>query len=191
MSEGLGVVGLLALFGFVLFGSTIPVVPTGPAVSAAAVLAGAHWWEVAIVVVVGAAGAYGGDLTTFAVLRVAGESLAQRVGWLQRDDPQGALARIRAGIEAREMRTLLVSRLIPGGRVPVLLAASLGGYPWQRFVLAAIASTLLWACTYTAIGLLGDSLFDDPQFAVISAVVGAVLLTVLLQAAQRALRNRG
>lgn len=191
MSDGLGVVGLLALFGFVLFGSTIPVVPTGPAVSAAAVLAGGQWWEVAIVVVVGAGGAYGGDLTTFAVLRTAGESLAQRVGWLQRDDPQGALARIRAGIEAREMRTLLVSRLIPGGRVPVLLAASLGGYPWQRFVLAAIASTALWACTYTAIGLLGDSLFDDPQRAVISAVVGAVLLTVLLQALQRWLRNRG
>lgn len=191
MSDGLGVVGLLALFGFVLFGSTIPVVPTGPAVSAAAVLAGGQWWEITIVVVVGAGGAYGGDLTTFAVLRTAGESLAQRVGWLQRDDPEGALARIRAGIEAREMRTLLVSRLIPGGRVPVLLAASLGGYPWQRFVLAAIASTSLWACTYTAIGLLGDSLFDDLQRAVISAVVGAVLLTVLLQAIQRWIRNRG
>ena len=190
MAEGLGFVGLLALFGFVLFGSTIPVVPTGPAVSAAAVLAGAHWWEVAIVVVVGAAAAYGGDLTTFAVLRTAGESLAQRVGWLRRDDPQAALARIRAGIEAREMRTLLVSRLVPGGRVPVLLAASLGGYPWQRFVIAATASTLLWSCTYTAIGLLGDSLFDDPQLAVVSAVVGAVLLTVLLQAVPRALRNR-
>ncbi len=191
MTEGLGVVGLLALFGFVLFGSTIPVVPTGPAVSAAAVLAGEHWWQVVIVVVVAAGAAYGGDLTTFAVLRTAGASLAQRVGWLQGDDPQAALARIRAGIEAREMRTLLVSRLVPGGRVPVLLAASLGGYPWQRFVVAAIAATLLWACTYTAIGLLGDSMFDDPRRAVVSAVVGAVLLTVLIQAVQRGLRNRG
>ncbi|WP_375001311.1 DedA family protein [Aeromicrobium sp. CTD01-1L150] len=186
MNEGLGLLGLLALYGFVAFGSTIPVVPTGPAVSAAAVLAaGEHTWEIAVVVAVGAAGAYTGDITTYGALRIAGESLAQRVGWLQRTDPRGALQRIRARIEAHELRALLVSRLLPGGRVPVLLAASLGGYPWQRFVVAAIASTLLWSCAYTTIGLLGDSLFEDPQLAVIAAVVGAVLLTVVVQATQR------
>ena len=36
MTESLGPLGLLAVFGFVAFGSIIPVVPTGPAVSAAA-----------------------------------------------------------------------------------------------------------------------------------------------------------
>lgn len=186
MTDGLGPLALLALFGFVAFGSIIPVVPTGPAVSAAAVLARTeHQWELILVVAVGAAGAYVGDIVTYAVLRRAGAPLAQRIGWLQKDDPQAALQRIRNGIEEHEVRTLLVSRLVPGGRVPVLVAAALGGYPWQRYIAAAVLATLLWAATYALVGVVGDSLFADAQIAIIAAVVGAVLLTLLGQAIQR------
>lgn len=183
MHEGLGPVGLLVLIGFVAFGSIIPVVPTGPAVSAAAVLARAeHPWELVLVVAFGAAGAYAGDLVTYAVLRRAGAPLAQRVGWLQRDDPQAALHGIRDNIEQHEIRTLLVSRLVPGGRIPVLVAAALGGYPWQRYVGAAVFAATLWSVTYTVIGVIGDSLFADPQVAIVAAVVGAVLVTLVAQA---------
>ncbi len=191
MTEGLGVVGLLAVFGVVLFGSIIPVVPTGAAVSGAAVLARAeHPWELIIVVLVGAAGAYVGDIVTYAALRWAGEPLARRVGWLRADDPDAAIQRLRAGLERHELRSLLVSRLVPGGRIPVLLAAALGGYPWQRYVSAAVLATLLWSLTYTLIGLIGDSLFPDVQAAVIAAVVGAVALTFLSQLVQRWVRRR-
>lgn len=186
MTDGVGPLALLAVFGFVAFGSIIPVVPTGAAVSGAAVIAsGEHPWELLFVIAVGAAGAYTGDIITYAVLRRAGEPLAQRIGWLQKDDPQAALLRIRQSIEEREIRTLLVSRLVPGGRVPVLVAAALGGYPWQRYISAAVLATLLWSVTYTAIGLVGDSLFADAQVAIIAAVVGAVLVTVIAQAIQR------
>lgn len=183
MPDGLGPLALLAIFGFVMFGSIIPVVPTGAAVSGAAVLARSDRpWELIVVVAVGAAGAYVGDVITYWVLRRAGEPLAQRIGWLQKDDPQGALHRIRVNIERREIRTLLVSRLVPGGRVPVLVAAALGGYPWQRYVSAAVLATLLWSLTYTVIGVVGNSLFADPQVAVIAAVVGAIALTLVAQA---------
>ena len=92
MAEGIGPVGLLILFGFVAFGSIIPVVPTGAAVSGAAVLARAeHPWELVLVVAFGAAGAYAGDVVTYGVLHRAGAPLAQRIGWLQKDDPQAAL----------------------------------------------------------------------------------------------------
>lgn len=186
MTEGLGPLGLLAVFAFVAFGSIIPVVPTGAAVSGAAVLARSeHPWELILVIGVGAAGAYVGDITTYGVLRLAGEPLARRVGWLRADDPEAALQRLRAGIEQHELRTLLVSRLVPGGRIPVLLAAALGGYPWQRYVSAAVLATLLWSTTYTLIGLIGDSLFPDAQAAVIAAVVGALLVTLLAQGIQR------
>jgi len=184
--EGLGPVALLALFGFVAFGSIIPVVPTGAAVSGAAVLARVeHPWELVLVVVAGAAGAYAGDIVTYTVLNRAGTPLAQRIGWVQKEDPQAALRRIRQSIEQHEMRTLLVSRLVPGGRVPVLVAAALGGYPWRRYLTAAVFATLLWSITYSGIGVIGDSLFADSQLAVIAAVVGATLLTVVAQAIQR------
>lgn len=183
MTDGIGPLALLAVYGFVAFGSIIPVVPTGAAVSGAAVLARAdHPWELVLVIAVGAAGAYSGDVITYAILHRAGEPLAQRVGWLQKDDPQAALRRIRENIEKHEMRTLLVSRLVPGGRIPVLVAAALGGYPWQRYIGAAVFATLLWSVTYTLIGFIGDSLFVNSQVAVIVAVVAAVLVTVLAQA---------
>lgn len=186
MSGGLGPLALMALCAFVAFGSIIPVVPTGAAVSGAAVVARAeHPWELLLVLAVGAVGAYAGDLVTYGVLNRAGASFAQRIGWLQNDDPQTALRRLRAGIEEHEVRTLLVSRLVPGGRVPVLVAAALGGYPWVRYVSAALVAALLWSATYTLIGVLGDSLLPDPQVAVVVTVVAAVALTLLAGAVRR------
>lgn len=173
---------LLALAGFVMFGSIIPVVPTGAAVSAAAVVVQADQpWEIGVVVVVGAIGAYLGDVVTYGALRTWGTPLAQRIGWLQRDNPQAALSRLREGIERNEVRTLLVSRLVPGGRVPVLVAAALGGYPWQRYVVAAIGATLLWASTYTVIGLVGNTFIDDQRVAVLVVVLAALAATGLAQ----------
>lgn len=186
MNGDIGTIALLSMFGVVLFGSIIPVVPTGPAVSAAAVLARAnHPWEIVLVVLVGGAGAYLGDLTTYVVLRSAGTPLAQRIGWLNAADPEGTLARLRARIEANEVRALLLSRLVPAGRIPVLLAASLGGYPVARFVTAAIPAALLWAVMYAAIGAVGNSLFPDTRTALIVAVTAAVVIAVVLPLLRR------
>lgn len=186
MPSGLGPAGLLVLFGTVAFGSIVPVLPTGAAVSAAAVLARTeHPWEMILVFVMGAGGAYLGDIVTYAVLRLAGRSLAERVGWLSRQDPEGNLARLRRSIEAHELRTLLLSRLIPGGRIPVLLAAALGGYPWIRFASADIAASLLWCAVYGVIGLVGNSIFPNTTIALTVVVVVALLLTAVTKVVQR------
>lgn len=182
---------LAVLFGVVAFGAIVPVLPTGAAVSSAAVLASSeHAWEVLLVVAVGAAGAYVGDLVTYAALRRAGEPLARRVGWLHDDPDDGSrLSRLRERIEHAEVRTLLVSRLVPGGRVPVLLVAALTGYPWYRYVSAAAVAATLWSTVYAAVGVLGDGIFDDDRTALVVAVVGALLLSLLPQLVAR-LRHR-
>lgn len=182
-----GLVTLLVLFGVVAFGAVVPVLPTGAAVSSAAVLAqSAHAWEVLLVVAVGAVAAYCGDLVTYAALRRAGEPLARRVGWLRDDDPEhSAPARLRERIERAEVRTLLVSRLVPGGRVPVLLVAALTGYPWYRYVSAAALAATLWSAVYAAIGLLGDTLFDDDRTALVVAVGGALVVSLVPQVVRR------
>jgi membrane protein DedA with SNARE-associated domain len=175
--DDLGVGALLTLFGVVAFGAIIPVVPTGAAVSAAAVLAQAEQpWELVLVVLLGGAGAYVGDVVTYAVLRAAGAPLAQRVGWLRAEDPHGALQRLRARLEADELRALLLSRLVPGGRVPVLLAAALGGYPVARFATADVAAALLWATAYAVVGVVGDALVPDPTLSLVVVVIAALLL---------------
>lgn len=182
---------LVVLFGVVAFGAIVPVLPTGAAVSSAAVLAsGDHLWELALVVVVGGAGAYTGDLVTYAALRRAGEPLARRVGWLRDDDEHSAPARLRERLEHAEIRTLLVSRLVPGGRVPVLLVAALTGYPWYRYVSAAAFAAALWSAVYAAVGVLGDGLVDDDRVAVAIAVGGALLVTLVPQTIRWLVRRR-
>ena len=186
MSPDLGPLALLTLFGAVAFGAVVPILPTGATVSAAAVLARAeHPWEILLVVAFGAAGAYVGDLVTYAALRTAGPRLAQRLGWLHADNPEGALQRLRSRLERHEVRSLLLSRLIPGGRVPVLLAASLGGYPLGRFVSANVAAATLWSLVYAGIGVLGSALIPDPLVAVIVVVVVVVLLGLVLPRLRR------
>lgn len=174
-----GLAYLIGLFAAVALGSTIPVLPTGAAVSVAAVLA---WHDnpalILIVVGVGAGAAYVGDLLTYAVLHVSGASLAQRIGWLRADRPADALARLRRRVEENEFRVVVLSRLVPAGRIPVLLAAALGGYPWRRYAIADILAVTLWSAVYAVIGLLGGSLFPEPWQGIVAAVAIVLLLAV-------------
>jgi membrane protein DedA with SNARE-associated domain len=88
-----------------------------------------------------------------------------------------------------EITVLLTSRLIPGGRVPVLLAAGLAGYRWHRFAVVDLISSSLWAVVYMAIGLLGSALFPEPWQGVVAAIVLVLLTTVVSSLIQRLRRK--
>lgn len=179
---------LFALAGAVLIGAVLPVLPTGAAVSAGAVLAShSHPIGLVGVLIAGAAGAYVGDLIVYAGCRFGGERLAKRIGWLRNN---GSLDTLRERLAEHEIGVLLTSRLIPGGRVPVLLAAGLAGYKWERFAIVDLAASSLWAAVYMAIGLLGYALFDEPWEGVVAAIVLVILTTVVSSLIQRARRNR-
>lgn len=175
--SGLGLGHLLGVTGVVAFGAVVPVVPTGAAVSVAAALADRNPLVFLVVVAFGAAGAYLGDIITYAVLRVAGQPLAERIGWLRRGHAAETLRHMREEIERRELPVLLTSRLIPGGRVPVLLAAALGGYSWRRFAVADVAAASLWSLLYALIGLLGRAVFPEPWQAAVAAIVLVLLVS--------------
>ena len=171
--------GALAwLFAVVSFGATMPVVPTGAAVSGAATLAfhESHPLTIVLVIAAGAAGAYVGDLAMFAMCRYGGEQLARRLRWLRDED---RLSAVRARLQKSQVPVLLVSRLIPGGRVPVLLAAAFAGISWRTFVVANLPACVLWACVYAGIGLAGGSVFPEPW----EGVVAAVLLILIVNQA--------
>jgi membrane protein DedA with SNARE-associated domain len=190
MSQSLSVGYLLGLFGVVSFGAVIPVVPTGAAVSVGAVLSEQdHVLLLLVVIGVGAAGAYLGDLITYAVLRLAGRPLAQRLGWLKEEAANETLERLRAQVEAHELRVLLLSRLIPGGRVPVLLAAALGGYSWRRFAVADLGAAALWSAVYAAIGLAGRSVFGRPWEGIVAAIALVLVVSAIGQLVSRRSRR--
>jgi membrane protein DedA with SNARE-associated domain len=168
--------GALAwLFLVVLFGAIVPIVPTGAAVSSAAALAFHEKNPLIIVLVIafGAAGAYLGDLVMYAMCRAGGEKLARRLRWL-RDEEH--LAAVKERLATSQIPVLLVSRLIPGGRVPVLLAAAFLGLPWRTFVVANLPACLLWSVVYSGIGVAGGSIFPKPWQGVLAAV--ALILVI-------------
>ena len=176
---------LVGMFAVVAFGSFIPVLPTGAAVSVAAVLAEHNVAELVLVVAVGALAAYLGDLATFAVLSRAGASLAQRIGWLSRERPAERLTQMRTQVEQNEVAALMLSRLLPAGRIPVLLAAAIGGYSWRRYVTADVGAVILWSSVYAAIGVAGGSIFPHPWEAVVAAMVGVVAFSLLARLVRR------
>ncbi|MCW3816876.1 VTT domain-containing protein [Micromonospora sp. DR5-3] len=173
MTATLGALGSLILV--VLFGSVLPVVPTGAAVSGAAALAAhQHPVTVVLVVIAGAVGAYIGDLATYGILGWGGERVAQRLPGLRGRQRVG---RVSALVREGHVSALLVSRLIPGGRVPVLLAAAVAGLAWRRFAVANAPASLLWSVLYASIGVLGRAVFPEPWQSVVAAILLVVLVT--------------
>lgn len=179
---------LLALGGAVLLGAVLPVVPTGAAVSAGAVLA-SHHQPIGLlgVLLVGAGGAYLGDLVVYAGCRTGGERLTRRVGRVR---DSASLEALQTRLAGNETTVLLTSRLVPGGRVPVLLAAGLAGYPWRRFAVVDLTASLLWAGVYMALGLIGFALFDEPWEGVVAAIVLVLAVTALGRVVRSRLRSR-
>ncbi len=151
----------------VAVGAVVPVVPTGAAVSATAVLA-AHDEPLAVLLVLlcGTAGAWAGDLAVFALCRRGGESLARRLRWVR-----GGLDRVEHQLAEQGLSVLLVSRLVPGGRIPVFLVAGAAGYGLRRFAVVDLAACALWALVYALLGLAGRALFAEPWQGLVAAVV--------------------
>ena len=166
----------------VAVGAVVPVVPTGAAVSATAVLA-EHGNPLAPVLVVLCAtvGARVGDLVVYAACLRGGKGLARRLRWFR-----GNLDRVEDELADRGLSVLLVSRLVPGGRVPVFLAAGAARYDRHRFATADLAACLLWSLVYGVIGLVGRALFPQPWI----GVAVAVLLVVLVGWGLVWIRNR-
>jgi membrane protein DedA with SNARE-associated domain len=175
----LATLGTLAwLFVAVAFGAIVPIVPTGAAVSGAAALAmHTQPLTIALVVAAGAAGAYLGDMVMYALCRLGGEQLARRMRWL-RDEEH--LAQMQERLKHSQVPVLLVSRLLPGGRVPVLLAAGFLGLSWRTFIVANGPACALWAAVYASIGVFGGSILPKPWQGVVVAIVLVLLITQLV-----------
>ncbi|MEU5657034.1 VTT domain-containing protein [Streptomyces sp. NPDC047737] len=185
--------GYPSLFLLVALGSLVPVVPTGALVSSAAVVAFHQTSPFALLVVfaVASGAAFLGDLCLY-WLGQRGVRSKNGSRWLEAISSRAAperLAQAQEKLDEHGTVVLVLSRLVPAGRIPVMLACLLGGMPLRQFARGDVPACLAWAATYQLIGILGGSLFAQPW----QGVLAAVALTLLISgmpALWRRLRTR-
>jgi membrane protein DedA with SNARE-associated domain len=182
-------IGYPALFLAVLLGSVVPVIPTGAVVGGAAAIATttAHL-ALPVVLVLAMSAAYLGDLCTFTIARF-GSAAAQH--WLIRRQRAEVMDRARAKFVKAGWQIIVVGRLVPAGRIPVLVTAGALAYPWRKLLPASLAACCLWAATYAMLGVLSGGIFDSPLFATLlaTALVLAVTIVVSLVTGYRVRRE--
>ncbi|MBT2487324.1 VTT domain-containing protein [Streptomyces sp. ISL-96] len=176
-------VGYPALFVLVVLGSLVPVVPTGALVSTAAVVAFHHSDPLALLVVFALAScaAFLGDIGLYwlGLRGVRSKNGSRRLEALRARAAPDRLDRARRGLHEHGSRVLVLSRLVPAGRIPVMVACLLSKMPMHRFARGDVPACLAWAAAYQLIGILGGSLFPEPW----QGVVAAVALTLLISGA--------
>ncbi|MEN3300784.1 VTT domain-containing protein [Pseudonocardia sp.] len=180
-------IGYPLLFGGVLLGSIVPVVPTGAVVGAAAAVAmtTAHL-NIVLVVLLATLAAFAGDVLTYGVARIGSDAA---IRFVSRGRTPEQLARARQRFAVHGWQLVVVGRLVPAGRIPALVAAGTLGYPWKRLLPSAFVAALLWAVAYALLGVLSGGLFDDPIRATLVAT-GLVLLVGLVTALVGRYRRR-
>jgi membrane protein DedA with SNARE-associated domain len=181
-------IGYPALGGGVLLGSIIPIVPTGAVVGAAAAVAmTTPHLSLPLVLLLATVAAYAGDVITFAIARLGSDAA---VHWIARGQRTEQLEKVRGQFARRGWQLVVVGRLIPAGRIPVLLAAGALAYPWRRLLPASLAACFLWAVAYALLGVLSGGIFDSPLVASLLAAVLVLLVTVLVSLISRLVKRR-
>ncbi|WP_432133872.1 MULTISPECIES: DedA family protein [unclassified Streptomyces] len=176
-------VGYPSLFLLVLIGALVPVVPTGALVSSAAVVAvhrSAPPAALALVFVTASLAAFLGDVTLY---WLGQRGMRSRNGsrWLaaiRARAPEDSLVQAQDRLADHGVAVLVLSRLVPAGRIPVMLACLMAHWPMRRFVRGNLPACLAWAVTYQLIGILGGSLFPEPWQGVLAAVALTLLISV-------------
>ncbi|MET4656349.1 membrane protein DedA with SNARE-associated domain [Streptomyces sp. PvP037] len=175
-------IGYPSLFLLVLIGALVPVVPTGALVSSAAVVAfhRAAPFSMALVFVTASLAAFLGDMALYWLGR-RGMKSKNGSRWLEairERAPEDRLEQAQGKLADHGVTVLVLSRLIPAGRLPVMLACLLAKWPVRRFARGNLPACLAWAATYQLIGVLGGSLFAEPWEGVLAAVALTVLISV-------------
>ncbi|MET9452006.1 DedA family protein [Streptomyces cinerochromogenes] len=174
--------GYPSLFLLVLIGALVPVVPTGALVSSAAVVAFHQTapFSLALVFVAASLAAFLGDAALYWLGR-RGMRSKNGSRWLEAiraRAPEERLAQARGKLAEHGVAVLVLSRLVPAGRIPVMLACLMAEWPLRRFSRGNLPACLAWAATYQVIGILGGSLFQEPWEGVVVAVALTVLFSV-------------
>jgi membrane protein DedA with SNARE-associated domain len=121
-----------------------------------------------LVLAVATLAAFTGDLITFAICRSGGPAA---IRWVTRGQHPERIDEVAGQFRRHGWQIVVVGRLLPAGRIPVLVAAGALAYPWRRLVPASLLAAFLWALAYALLGVVSGGVFDSPLAATLIATV--------------------
>jgi membrane-associated protein len=176
----------LILFAVCVGDAVFPALPSESALIVCGIQAARGQLSLPLVIVLGAAGAFGGDNTSYALGRFVGKPIQERLfsGEKAKDRLQWAKGFLRE----RGGYVFIVARFVPGGRTATTFTAGLVHYRWTtRFVPFTFLAAILWSCYGTLIGYFGGRVFEDkPIYALLLAFAIAAVFTVAAEVWRRA-----
>jgi membrane-associated protein len=178
------------LFAICAGDAVLPALPSETAMIVCGIQAARGQLSLPLVIAVGAAGAFAGDNSSYALGRYIGQPVVDR--FFSGDRARKRLDWARGFLRKRGSYVLVVARFIPGGRTATTFTSGLVRLRWlTRFVPYIAIAAVLWALYGGLLGYLGGRTFrDQPLLALllafgIAAAVGGVAELV------RRLREKG
>jgi membrane protein DedA with SNARE-associated domain len=178
------------LFGICAGDAVFPALPSETAMIVCGIQAARGQLSLELVIAVGAAGAFVGDNTSYALGRFVGQPVVDR--FFSGERAKARLDWARSFLKERGTYVLVVARFIPGGRTATTFTSGLVHVRWlMRFVPYIFVAAILWAVYGALLGYLGGRLFrDHPLYALLVAFGIAASVAASVEGA-RWLRKRG
>lgn len=178
------------LFGICVGDAVFPAFPSETAMIVCGIQAARGQLSLSAVIAVGAAGAFVGDNTAYALGRFVGQPLVDR--FFSGERARNRLDWAKGFLQERGSYVLVVARFIPGGRTATTFTAGLVHMRWLlRFVPFIFIAAVLWAVYGALLGYLGGKIFENhPLYGLLVAFGIAASVAAAVEGA-RWLRKRG
>lgn len=180
----------LLVFGMAFVDVLAPIVPSETSLIACGVFATvAGSPNLFVLILAGAAGAFLGDNTAYAIGRWA-EPFATR-HMLSGERGKRARKRAEHWLDEYGGMMIIAGRYIPGGRTAIALTAGIVDYPWSTFRKFTVIGALTWSTYAVLLGYWGGSAFEDnPLKAIIAGLIAAAAMTLLIELVRQVVSRR-
>jgi membrane protein DedA with SNARE-associated domain len=164
------------LFGICVGDAVFPAFPSETAMIVCGIQAARGQLSLGWVLALGAAGAFVGDNTSYALGRWVGQPVVRR--FFRGERAQERLEWAKRFLKERGSYVLVVARFIPGGRTATTFTSGLVRLRWPtRFAPYIFVAAILWAAYGGLLGYLGGRMFrDHPLYALLVAFGIAALI---------------
>jgi membrane-associated protein len=178
------------LLGICAGDAVLPLLPSETAMIVCGIQAARGELSLGWVIAFGAAGAFIGDNSSYALGRWVGQPVVRRFFSGERARERFAWA--RRFLKERGSYVLIVARFVPGGRTATTLTSGIVHLRWlTRFAPYILVAAVLWAAYGGLLGYVGGRLFrDHPVYALLLAFGVAALVGAAGELVRR-LREKG